>query len=337
MKKVFFTIFSSFLVLGAVITDTAQAQDKRGQTTMKFLSAPLGARATGMGDAMTSIESGSQSIFYNPAGMAFQTSLFDVSFGNVSWIADIDYSYAAASFAPRNGLYGVLGVSFMSVDYGTLTQTIRADNEAGYIDIGTYSPNAVAFGVSYSRAISRQFAVGGNIRYADLFLANGPVGISEGSIVTQNFENQTYVIDFGVLYKTGFESLNFAMSLRNYSREITYIDDSQELPLAFRIGLSMNVLDLTSVNSDVHQLLVSVDANRPRDYYEQLMVGAEYSFMDRFQLRGGYVFPTDEQGLSFGVGVNLPFASRYGIRADYSHTAFGVFNSVNRMSVQLSF
>ena len=337
MKKVIITIFSSFLVLGFVLTQTIQAQDKRGQTTMKFLSAPLGARATGMGDALTSVENGSQSIFYNPAAMAFQTSLFDVSFGNVSWIADIDYSYAAASFAPRNGLYGVLGVSFMGVDYGTLTQTIRADNEAGYTDIGTFSPNAVVFGVSYARAISRQFAVGGNIRYADVFLANGPVGISEGSIITQNFDNQTFTVDFGVFYKTGFESLNFAMSLRNYSREITYIDDSQELPLTFRIGLSMNVLDFTSLNPDVHQLLVSLDANRPRDYYEQMMIGAEYAFMNRSLLRGGYVFPTDEQGVSFGVGVNLPFASRYGIRADYSHTAFGVFNSVNRMSVQLSF
>lgn len=337
MKKVIYTLFISTLVFGFVLHDVAEAQRKRGQTTMKFLSAPLGARATGMGDAMTAVEDRSLSIFYNPANSAFQTSLFDVSIGNVSWIADIDYQYAAFTFAPRNGLYGVIGFSFMGVDYGDLTETIRDNSDLGYEVLGTYNPNAVAFGVSYSRAISSQFSVGANVRYVDVNLSNAPIGLSDGSLVRQQFDKQTYAVDFGVLFKTGFESLNFAMSVRNYSNEVTYIQDTQELPLTFRIGLAMNVLDFTSLNPDMHKLLVSVDANRPRDYYEQLMIGAEYGFMDRLFLRGGYVFPTDEQGISMGVGVNLPFASRYGIRADYSHTAFGVFNSVNRISVQLSF
>jgi len=338
VKEILHILFVCLLVVATLTPSLAQAQDKRGQTTMKFLSTPLGARATGMGDAMTAIEMGSQSIFYNPAGSAFQTSLFDVSFGNVSWIAGIDYSYTAMTFAPKNGLYGVLGFSMMSVDYGDMVETIRDGSERGYVELGTFSPSAMAFGVSYSRAISREFAVGANIRYADITLANGVTALDpNGDVVRQRFDNQTFTVDFGVLYKTGFESLNFAMSLRNYSSEVTYITDSQELPLTFRIGLSMNVLDFTSVNPETHKLLVSVDANRPRDYYEQFMIGAEYGFMDRFFLRSGYVFPTDEQGLSFGAGVHLPFARRYGIRADYSHTAFGIFDSVNRVSVQLSF
>lgn len=337
MKKVIYTLFISTLVFGFVLHDVAEAQRKRGQTTMKFLSAPLGARATGMGDAMTAIEDRSLSLFYNPANTAFQTSLFDVSIGNVSWIADIDYQYAALTFAPKNGLYGVLGFSFMGVDYGDLIETIRDNSDIGYEVLGTYNPNAVAFGVSYSRAISSQFSVGANVRYVDVNLSNAPIGLSDGNLVRQQFDMQTYTVDFGVLFKTGFESLNFAMSVRNYSNEVTYIQDTQELPLTFRIGLAMNILDLTSINPEMHKLLVSVDANRPRDYFEQLMIGAEYGFMDRLFLRGGYVFPTDEQGVSMGVGVNLPFARRYGIRADYSHTAFGVFNSVNRLSVQLSF
>ncbi len=337
MKKVIYTLFISTLVFGFVLHDVAEAQRKRGQTTMKFLSAPLGARATGMGDAMTAVEDRSLSIFYNPANSAFQTSLFDVSIGNVSWIADIDYQYAALTFAPKNGLYGVIGLSFMGVDYGDLTETIRDNSDLGYEVLGTYNPNAIAFGISYSRAISSQFSVGANVRYVDINLSNAPIGLNEGSLVRQQFDLQTYAVDFGVLYKTGFESLNFAMSVRNYSNEVTYIQDTQELPLTFRIGLAMNVLDLTSINPEMHKLLVSIDANRPRDYFEQLMIGAEYGFMDRLFLRGGYVFPTDEQGISMGVGVNLPFARRYGIRADYSHTAFGVFNSVNRLSVQLSF
>lgn len=337
MKKSIYITLSGLLIFSIFLADYAVAQDKRAQTTMKFLSAPLGARATGMGDAVTALEGNSQSIFYNPAGSAFQESLFDVSFGNVTWIADIDYQYAAMTFRPANGLYGVFGFSFMSVDYGDFTETVRNDTERGYEVLGLFNPTAMAVGMSYSRAISRQFAVGGNIRYAKMDLANAITGIVDGDFRRERFEADTYTIDFGVLFKTGFESLNFAMSLRNYSREVTYIRDTQELPLTFRIGLAMNVFDLTNLNPDMHKLWVSVDANRPRDYYEQLMVGAEYTFMERLHLRSGYVFPTDEQGLSFGVGVTQPFGRRYGVKADFSHTAFGIFNSVNRISVQLSF
>jgi hypothetical protein len=103
------------------------------------------------------------------------------------------------------------------------------------------------------------------------------------------------------------------------------------------MGLSMNVFDLTSLNPNTHSLLVSVDANRPRDYYEQILIGTEYTFMKRLALRGGYMFPSDEQGFSAGVGVIQPIGRRYGVRADYSYTSFGVFNGVNRLGIQLMF
>lgn len=332
-------LIATLLLTVFTIADS-NAQEKRAQTTMKFLSAPLSARATGMGDAVTAMETGSMGIFYNPAALGFQQSLFDVSMGNVSWIADIEYQYAAVTFRPRNGRYGVFGLSMLSTDYGQMTETVRQDSDLGYEVLGTFSPSAYAFGFTYARAISNQFSVGGNIRYAELDLANAITARSADEpdgFTRERFKADTFTIDFGVLFKTGFESLNFAMSLRNYSREISYIRDTQELPLTFRIGLAMNVLDLTSVNPDMHKLWVSVDANRPRDYYEQLMIGAEYTFAQRLHLRSGYVFPSDEQGLSFGVGVSQGFANRYGIKADFSHSAFGVFNSVNRLSIQLSF
>lgn len=333
MKKYTYIILSSFMVISLCLPTQTKAQDKRAQTTMKFLSAPLGARATGMGDAVTAMNGNSQAIFYNPAAFGFQDTEFDISFGNVSWIADIDYQYAAMTYRPANGQYGVVGLSFMSVDYGELLETTRSNSDLGYDVLGYFYPTATAFGVSYARAISQQFSFGANIRYAELNLTSAWTSRTE----REQFKRDTYTVDFGVLFKTGFESLNFAMSLRNYSREVTYIQDTQELPLTFRIGLAMNVFDLTSLNPEQHKLWVSVDANRPRDYYEQLMVGAEYTFMERLHLRSGYVFPTDEQGVSFGVGVTQPFARRYAVKADFSHTSFGIFNSVNRISVQLSF
>jgi hypothetical protein len=336
MKSQTIFFFATLVLIGGVVSPSA-AQDKRAQTVMKFLSVPIGARPTGMSDAVTSLDNGVDGIYSNPASIAF-TKGNEVAFGNVQWIADIQYQHAGAVFAPANGLYGVFGVSFLGVDYGTLTETIaNQDPNTGYDIIGTFSPKAFAYGLSYARAITSQFAVGANVRYVDQQLANAVASRGATDYGRVEISEQNYTVDFGVLFKTGFESLNLGMSIRNYGREVDYVLDSQEMPLTFRMGLSMNVFDLTSLNPNTHSLLVSVDANRPRDYYEQILIGTEYTFMKRLALRGGYMFPSDEQGFSAGVGVIQPIGRRYGVRADYSYTSFGVFNGVNRLGIQLMF
>ena len=126
------------------------------------------------------------------------------------------------------------------------------------------------------------------------------------------------------------------MSVRNFASEVAYDSEETELPLTFRIGLSMDLMDLTNVDTDVHSFILAVDANRPRDYYEQLMFGGEYTFMNRFSLRGGYVFPADESNLSFGAGIRQPIGDS-SIQVDYSYTAFGIFENVQRLGVKFGF
>ena len=48
-----------------------QAFSEAGRTAAPILSRAIGARAGGMGQAFTSIEGGSESIVYNPAGTVF--------------------------------------------------------------------------------------------------------------------------------------------------------------------------------------------------------------------------------------------------------------------------
>ena len=112
-------------------------------------------------------------------------------------------------------------------------------------------------------------------------------------------------------------------------------DESFQLPLTLQIGVSMDVIDLTSMNGDTHRLLLAVDAENPRDYSEQIKVGGEYTFLDTFSLRGGYVFPSDEQGVHLGAGVQQSI-SGLGLAADYSYSDYGVFSAVHRVAVRLS-
>ncbi len=126
------------------------------------------------------------------------------------------------------------------------------------------------------------------------------------------------------------------MSIRNFSKEIKYIDESFQLPLTFKIGLSMNLIDLTEIDRGMHSFLLSVDASHPRDYPEQVSVGAEYTFLNTFSIRGGYTFPTDEQEFSAGVGFKQELAG-VNFAIDYSYTPFGIFDNVHRVSVNIGY
>ena len=328
------------LVLAMTASSSAQTdipREKLAQTGMKFLSVPGDPRAAAMGSAATAMTGGSEMLFSNPAGMAWTTRTTELMIGQMQFLADIDYNHASASFRPANGKFGVVGVSLTSVDYGTFQETIRADNDQGFIDLGEFSPQAYAIGLGYARPLSDRFAVGGQVKYVNQNLGDNvsQLGDTEDSFIRQSNEKGVMAYDFGVQYKTGFESLNFAVAARNFAQEIAYEDESFQLPLTLQIGVSMDVIDLTSMNGDTHRLLLAVDAENPRDYSEQIKVGGEYTFLDTFSLRGGYVFPSDEQGVHLGAGVQQSI-SGLGLAADYSYSDYGVFSAVHRVAVRLS-
>jgi hypothetical protein len=313
-----------------VTPDLNQPTEKRAQTGMKFLSVSLDARAAGLGNAMTSSAQGSSvAMFYNPASMGFMESQFDAVLGQTQWIVDIDYNFGSLAFRPKEGAYGVFGLTFLSVNYGDFQGTVRADNDRGYEDTGSFSPEAMAIGLGYSKALSDRFSFGANARYVHEQLTDkAPLRGTAGALVTEEAKLNLFAFDFGVLYKTGFRSLNFGVAARNFASDVTYAEESFELPLTFRIGLSMNMIDLTAMDKSKHSLLVSVDAVRPRDFDEHLAFGAEYTLANIVSLRAGYSAPNEEEGISLGGGLQTKLGSQGGgLHVDYAYTSFGVLTT----------
>ncbi len=308
-------------------------RERRAQTGFKFLSVSPDARAAGMGDAYSALRVGSTAMFYNPAAMAYLDHKFHLSVGQIQWIADVNYNMGSVAL---NTDWGVFGLSMVAVDYGDFERTIRADNEQGFLDVGTYSPSAWAFGLGYARAITDRFSVGGNIRIAKQSLGAAPVGIERTAPVTKDFDERSTIVDFGVLYHTGFKSLTLALNTRNFSQENKYSEESFELPLTFRMGLAMDLIDLTTLDKKAHSMILSLDTERPRDFSEQIKIGVDYTIMQTLSLRAGYVTPTDEQGISVGVGFGRDLGS-LDLRVDYAYTDFGVFDNVNRLTLQAGF
>lgn len=323
---------------------------KRAQTGFKFLSTSVSPRITALGGAAIADFGGSSaSLFYNPASMAGMGPTTHAFAANTQFIADITYNAAGIAARPGGGNYGVVGVSFVNVDYGTFEETVRAANDQGYLDLGTYSPKAFALGLGYARTFTDRFAAGLHVKYASQNLgtfvtdrsAQGGVSLSDGtSALEQAYDNSVLVFDFGVVYQTGFRSLSIGMAARNFARELSYVRERFELPLTFQIGVSMDMIDLTSIDPGDHSLMLRVDAQRPRDVAEHLKLGIEYTLMDIISLRAGYaqvgVGSKEQQGASLGAGLNFDL-SGVDLGADYSYTEFGVFGAVNRIGVDVGF
>ncbi|MDZ7374342.1 MAG: PorV/PorQ family protein [candidate division KSB1 bacterium] len=349
MKARAYSLLIPCLALGTTVASWA-GNKKLAQTGFQFLSVPTEARAAAMGEAFTTVASYSGSMFYNPANMSRITSLVDISLSRNQWIADIEHVSGTIALNPWRGRYGVLGFSILAVDYGEFLGTmVDPTTDKGYIDTGTFSPSALAVGVAYARSLTDRFSVGGHVRYCYQKLGTSVVPVGEASAgVREKIDNFVDVLgfDFGTLYRTGFRTLAFGMSVRNFSKEIKFQREGFQLPLTFRIGVSMEVLELFLGENDTHQLLVSVDASHPRDYPEQLSIGAEYTFLGILALRGGYTtgyrhtkeekgsYGNPDRGFSFGLGLQKSLGDHL-VALDYAYIPFGVFDPVKVVSFRL--
>lgn len=340
-------ILSSCLILVLVIlsiNSLTYSQKKLAQTGFQFLSVGTNARATAMGEAYTTVAGSSEALFYNPAGLASVTSFIEVSLNQMEWIADIKYISGNMSLNLSQGKYGVLGLSFLTVDYGQFYWTRVADNEQGFLDYDEMSdldvggltvPKALMIGVGYAKQLSDNFSVGGQVKYVYQNLGKSIVpelGETETLLKIKEYSLGELAYDFGTQYRTGFKSFVFGMSVRNFSREVKYEKEGFQMPLTFRIGVSMDIFDFVSQLSKDHSLLISIDAVHPRSYPEFVNVGAEYVFLDMLALRAGYISNQDDYDLTVGFGVK-----KYGFEVDYSYMPFTFFNDVNRVSVKFAF
>jgi long-subunit fatty acid transport protein len=329
MKKLIILLVVVFCA--TIFTVPAQSTIKKiAQTGLQFLKVDASARAAAMGGAYTMPGNDASAMFYNPAGMALMQNDFDIFVSRTEWIADI--SYNVAGVAKDLGIWGTFGVSFIVADYGgDLIGTRVATTEKGYEKTGTIDVGAYAVGLSYARSMTDKFSIGGQVKFAAQHLGS--------SILTaggDEIENKVsgFAFDFGTIFYPGFQSLQIGMSINNFSGEFKYEETGFQLPLTFKIGAAMDVLDLMGEHGN--PLLIAIDAIHPRDYTERIHIGGEYWYNNMIALRAGYKFNYDEEGFSAGIGFQQTIAG-VALKLDYAYSDLGVFDAVSRFSFGISF
>ncbi len=328
------------LVMSGLVTSPLHGQTKVGTTSASFLGISVGPRATAMGGAFAAVSSDASALYYNPGGITrFGTS--QVMIAHTRWLVDTDFNWIGIVL----NLDGTnaIGISFTQLGYGEEEVTTVFEPE-GTGDV--WAATDMAFALTYARNLTDRFSIGGSVKYIQQTIWNE--------------SSNAFAMDVGLQYLTGFNDMKLGMSITNFGTEMQMegkdllqrVDldpdaighnenivgnlktESWPLPLFFRVGVSMDVL-----NTATSRLTVAVDALRPTDNDESLNVGGEYGFREMVYLRGGYksLFRDDsEEGLTAGVGIRLDQAGLgYGI--DYTYADFGYFEEIHMVSLGISF
>lgn len=330
-----------FIIVYFAIVGILAGQSKVGSTAAPFLNIAVGPRAISMGSAFVATANDVTSLYYNPAGAAKMQSS-GAFFSHSRWFADITYNWAGAVLNMND--MGALGLSVTYLNYGEMEVTTMIEPE------GTgemFTPYDLSFNLSYAYNLTDRFSIGGTVKY-----------ISQQIYHTAS---SAAAVDLGVLFTSDIYGLRIGAAIQNFGTDMkldgkdlyvqhdinggiygnndqilaTLNTDSYPLPLVFRIGLAMDVLNL-----EAHRFTLAVDALHPNDNSESLNLGAEYTFNNLISFRGGYkslLLDNTEEGLTLGVGLNYDFAPGLGLSVDYGYQDFGKFDPTQHFSLGIKF
>ena len=182
-----------------------------------------------------------------------------------------------------------------------------------------FSYQDLAMSMSYGRYLTDRFSLGVTVKY---------IGEKAGNYASAN----GWSADVGTSYDTGFRNFKIAMVIMNFGPDLKFIERAYPLPINFKFGGTIDVVQSTS-----NVLTLAAEGSHPSDNLEKYNAGLEYTFQDRFSLRGGYRFNYDSDGLTFGAGLRLPFAKDREIRVDYAYQDMGLLNQAHRFSLGIAF
>ncbi|MBI5473488.1 MAG: PorV/PorQ family protein [Ignavibacteriae bacterium] len=338
--------FRTTICIGAMLMSltplVSEAQIvKKAQVGFRFLENPVSAEVMGRGGVGVVNTMTSNSVFWNPALLGWVKPDIDLSLNHVRGIAEINYNAVAAS--ARLGDFGVLGFSLLAMDYGDFYTTVRAANEQGYMETGTFSPTALAIGTAFSQRVSERFSYGVHVKYVRQNLGDAWVSTAGDSLNDPRLalEKRKYVrdvvaFDVGAYYDFLYNGITFGATLQNISRELQFENEEFPLPFAVSFGLTIEPLQFFFDRDTLHNVVLAIESKHPRDFGEKVKVGGEYNFANTFIARVGYASNYTERGWTFGFGVQQEIGG-FPLRVDYAYEPFGVLGGRHFISLGIGY
>lgn len=351
MKRIIYTLL--LVALMGSTTMYAGNPDRQGESGAPELLMNPWARSSGFHTLNTACIGGVEAMRLNVAGLSRLLKGEFVA-SNTQLYSGTGMSLNAIGLATKMGSNGTLGVSMTSLDFGDIPVTTVDQPEGTGAD---FSPSFFHLGLGYSYMYENKISVGLLVR-----------GISES---LQDVSAFGFAIDAGVQYVSG-EQDNFRLgiSLRNTGSPMTFggeglsfaadnpdpsvagtsyqltVDQraaSFELPSVLNIGISYDFY----VMSDSYIRAVGNFTSNAFSK-DQVGVGAEFSYKDMIQLRGGYradfgsatnIQPDIYTGWAAGASIMVPVkkGSENKVGIDYAYRTTNPFKGTHNISARVSF
>lgn len=243
----------------AVLSLTAMAQSEAGAI---WLLINPGARYDGMGEAGSAFTDDAYATYYNPAALGYLRNR-ELGLTHVNWLPNLasDIYYDFLSYHQHFKNIGTLGGNIILLNLG---EQLRMDERANYL--GTFSSYMMALSASYGTALTRNSALGINIKMVHQHLTERGAGAEKGKGYSTNF-----CFDIGYLKKQFLlKNLTLGATIANIGPKIAFIDYAQADPMptnlklgfAFKFGGEYNRV---TIAYDVNKLLVTSYPNRDID------------------------------------------------------------------------
>ncbi len=278
-----------------------------GTTALPILKAPVGPRASALGETFVGLADDVTSLYWNPAGLA-RSSGPEYFVSHQEWLRGIRDEHVSVAMNAGRGRLG-LGLAYSGV------AGIEAWDEFNHrTSEQTVADQTAVFFTGYGVPVVDWVHAGAGIKVAYDYMGAAPTGgLGVGA-------------DLGVLVRP-VARLNIGFSARNLGAA-SYASRTGLLllPANLRVGAGYRLEHLNLVAD----LAVPID-NRP-----SLHVGTEYTMLNTITVRCGYrTGPQDLGTLGLASGLCLGLGLSLGqVAVDYAFAPYGSLGNVHRIGLR---
>jgi hypothetical protein len=268
------------LMLVGVMLTLGKSVYAQGEAAVPFLLLAPDSRAGGIGESGTGLADNSAAIFWNPAGIAFQSGT-ELSITHSNWLPQFNLDLFYDYLTYRQYVEEIDGSVTASITYMNFGEFVRT-GEADPTPLGTFRSFDAALTLGYATKVHPDWGLGFNFRLIHSRLSDQPVAGELGKGVATSVS-----FDIGAMWRPETlllplidedigGKLSIGVNLSNLGPKIYYIDRAQAdpIPTNFRLGFAVKVFedDFNSLlyTLDFSKLLVSRDGAESEEFYKAI-------------------------------------------------------------------
>lgn len=295
-----------------------------GRDAFPFLLSAPTPRAAALGESFVGVAEGPETIFFNPAGLAFQNRKhFYAQSLLPPFIEDTKYNNLVYS---QPASYGGWGIQTGILHVGGFTRTIADPATAdGFREAGDFSTYDLRVGGALAGRIGENWGAGAGIYFLRESLSDASAnGVG---------------LDFGLLYRDDLYPLQAGLAVQNLGPKVKFQEESFNLPTLFRGGVSLYKPKEVSLDFIPEKSLISAEFFRPFRGESSVRGGVEIPLIESLLFRAGYNYSFKKQelgskliprGVTIGIGIKMNVW-----QLDYAVVSLGELGLTHRVALDL--